>query len=162
MEKFWPFESFYKKRLNISEEETQQIKLFIHNFKNSIDSNQITTYKKINPLTELQALKKLKNQIEEFLNDLNLDLDENWIQLYKKENFHLPHTHVGSAYSGVIYIDGKTNEGTSFLDPQGNIYTSEFIKNDLILFPSHIIHYVNFQQTDTNRIIISFNTKRRR
>ena len=161
MQKFWPFESFYKTSLKISKEESNQIKIFMNNFKNSVDNTQITTYQKINVL-DLPILKNLRDQIIKILDSLDLNLDDNWGQLYKENNFHVPHTHYGSEYSGVIYIDGDGSEGTNFLNTKGEIYTSEFKINDLILFPSHILHFVNVQKKDNNRTIISFNTKRRK
>ncbi len=159
IEQFWPFEHFYRTTLKISKEESDQVKIFMHNFKHSVDPTQVTTYQKLNILS-LPALKNLRSQIVEVLNFLNLNLDDNWAQLYKENNFHVPHTHYGSEYSGVIYIEGNSPNGTSFLNPKGDVYTSEFKVNDLILFPSYILHFVNVQQEDNNRIIISFNTKK--
>ena len=157
--KYWPFQFFYKIPLNILKEEKEQIKFFLHNFENSTDINQTTTYKKINVLN-LPLLKNLRDQVIKIIEPLNLILDNNWAQLYKKGDSHVPHAHYGSEYSGVIYIDGETTEGTNFISPiNAQISTANFNTNDLILFPSNILHYVNIQGDNTNRIIISFNTK---
>ena len=161
MQKFWPFESFYKTNLKISKEELDQIKIFMLNFKNSVDDTQITTYQKINVL-DLPILKNLRNQVVKILDSLNLILDGSWAQLYKENNFHFPHVHYGSDYSGIIYMDGHNSEGTNFLNVRGNIYTSKFKKKDLILFPSYVLHFVNVQKKDNNRTVISFNAQRRK
>ena len=157
--KYWPFKFFYKVNINISKEEKEQIKLFLNNFENSVDIDQTTTYKKVNVLN-LPLLKNLRNEVIKVIDPLNLVLDNNWAQLYRKADLHVPHAHYGSEYSGVIYIDGDTKEGTNFISPvDSQVYTANFNLNDLILFPSHILHYVNFQKDNTNRTIISFNTK---
>jgi hypothetical protein len=156
--KYWPFKSFYKINLNISEKETEQIKLFVNNFKNSVDADQTTTYKKVNVLN-LPLLKNLRNKVIKVIESLNLVLDNNWAQLYRKGDRHAPHAHYLSEYSGIIYIDGDTQEGTNFISPVGaGCYSTKFNKNDLILFPSHILHFVDVQKDNTNRIVISFNT----
>ena len=157
--KYWPFKFFYKVNINILKEEKEQIKLFLNNFKNSTDVNQTTTFKKINVLN-LPLLKNLRNEVIKVIEPLNLILDNNWAQLYRKGDSHDPHNHYGSEYSGIIYVDGDTEEGTHFVSPMDyKVYTSNFNTNDLILFPSNILHYVNFQKNNTNRTIISFNTK---
>ena len=157
--KYWPFRFFYKVNINILKEEKEQIKLFLKNFKNSVDTDQTSTYKKINVLN-LPLLKNLRDEIIKIITPLNLVLDINWAQLYREGDLHAPHAHNGSEYSGIIYIDGDTKEGTNFISPlNSEIYTTDFNLNELILFPSNIVHYVNFQKHNTNRTIISFNTK---
>jgi cupin superfamily acireductone dioxygenase involved in methionine salvage len=157
--KYWPFKSFYKINLKISEKETEQIKILLHNFKHSIDKHQTTTYQQLDILS-LPLLKDLKDQIIKILEPLNLVVGNNWAQLYRKGDHHAPHAHYLSEYSGIIYIDGDTPEGTNFISPVGaGCYTTKFNKNDLILFPSHILHFVDVQKDNTNRIVISFNTQ---
>lgn len=156
---YWPFQKFYKTKLEISDSERDQIKYLLYNFKDSSDDNQTTTYKNINILN-LPVLKNLKNQIIKILESKNLILTNNWAQLYLKGHSHEPHTHVTSFYSGVIYVDGNGIDGTNWIDSySGKIHVEKFEKNTLILFPSNIIHYVHYQTEDNGRIIISFNTK---
>jgi len=158
MKKYWPFQNFYKTTLDIKEKEIEQIKYLLYNFKDTSDVNQITTFKNINILN-LPVLKDLKQQIIDILDNLNLFLGNNWGQLYLKNQKHNPHTHTNSVYSGVIYIDGEGKDGTNFIDIySGLTFKEEFIKKTLILFPSNIIHYVDNQEKDNKRLIISFNT----
>tara|TARA_R110000824_G_scaffold25654_1_gene89187 strand:+ start:213 stop:785 length:573 start_codon:yes stop_codon:yes gene_type:complete len=171
LKKFWPFkDSFYKTKIYISEDEKKQIKLFLNNFKNSIDVNQTTTFEKINILN-LPTLKDLKKQITDILDSLDLLLDVNWAQQYKKGSEHPLHSHHGSVYSGVLYVDqSKETQGTAFLHPAGDVvkistnrfkylFKSNFEPSVLILFPSHVTHFVKPEKEDNGRIVISFNTR---
>ena len=78
--KYWPFKSFYKINLKISEKETEQIKIILHNLKHSVDKDQTTTYQQINILN-LPLLKNLKDQVVKILEPLNLVVGNNWAQL---------------------------------------------------------------------------------
>lgn len=159
MEKYWPFQNFYKTTLDIHENEKKQIKYLMYNFKETYDKNQISTYQNINILN-LPILKNLKKQITDILDTFDLYLGDNWCQLYLKNQKHEPHIHNQSVYSGILYIDSEGTDGTNFIDSySGIVFQEKFVKNTLILFPSNIIHYVNNQDKDNKRLIISFNTK---
>jgi len=159
---YWPFENFIKIKLNISETEKQQIKVMLQHFKDSNDPDQVSTFKVIDILG-LPLLNNLRKQITEVLDKISLSLTNSWAQLYKKGDAHEPHIHPESEYSGVIYIDGKGEDGTSFIDTySGKIHKEKFDLDTLILFPSKIIHFVNTQKKDDGRIIISFNTERKK
>jgi len=171
LKKFWPFEdSFYKTKVYISEDEKKQIKLFLNNCKNSMDPEQTTTFEKINILN-LPILKNLKKQITDILDSLDLLLAANWAQQYKKGNEHSLHSHLESVYSGVLYVDqSRETQGTVFVHPKGDVvklstnrfrylFKSNFEPSVLILFPSHITHFVKHEKEDNGRIVISFNTR---
>ena len=171
LKKFWPFDdSFYKTKVYISEDEKKQIKLFLDNFKNSRDPDQTTTFEKINILN-LPMLKDLKKQITDILDSLDLLLADNWAQQYKKGNEHSLHSHHGSVYSGALYVDqSRETQGTLFVHPTGDavkistnrfryLFKPIFEPSVLILFPSHITHFVKHEKEDNGRIVISFNTR---
>lgn len=157
LEKYWPFQSFYKTKLKILNEEKEQIKYLTYNYKDTSDEDHVTTYNRLNILN-FPLLKNLKKQITDILDQKELVLSLSWSQLYLKNHKHKPHTHLGSFYSGVIYVDGNGSDGTCFVDSLGNIYQEKFEKNVLILFPSQILHYVEPQNEDNGRLIISFNS----
>lgn len=162
MIEYWPFQKFIKTKLQISQEEKEQIKIMLYNFKNTTDPDQITTYQIIDFLN-LPILKKIKEQIENILNPLSLSIINSWGQLYRQSHFHEPHIHPASIYSGVIYVDGQGQDGTIFLDTySGATYCEKFEKDTLILFPSRIVHFVKSQKEDNGRIVISFNTERKK
>ena len=111
------------------------------------------------------------NQIINILDNHKLFLSNSWAQIYKKNQKHIKHTHANSAYSGIIYVDGDKNSGqTIFYHPLRDrlleydinfieIFKPEFKINKFILFPSYIVHEVLEEKEDSNRTIISFNTK---
>jgi hypothetical protein len=162
MLEYWPFKNFYKTKLEISEEEKQQIKMMLYSFKDSTNVDQITTYKIINIL-DLPILKNTKRQIDDILEKMSLSLINSWAQLYRQNDSHDPHVHPNSIYSGVIYVDGHGEDGTNFFDNYSEqIYQEKFEINSLILFPSKIIHFAKSQKKDNGRIIISFNTEEKK
>jgi hypothetical protein len=153
---FDPFEkqnSFYKYYLKITEAEINQISVLV---KSIGTPNQNTTFYSLNVLN-FPVLKNLRKQIISILDKKKFILGNNWAQLYNKKNYHDVHTHVGSDYSGIIYIKGETP--TIFYDRNFGQYYEEFEKNKMILFPSWIPHEVKPLQSDENRLIISFNAK---
>ncbi len=170
---------FYEYDVDIKKEEIYQIKLFTLQYENlQINTNkeQLSTYYSVNNIKtnilNFPLLKKLKEQIIDILNNHHLFLSNSWVQIYKKNQKHMKHTHINSAYSGIIYVDGNINSGqTIFYHPLRDrivseydakfveIYKPEFKLNKLILFPSYIVHEVLKEKEDSNRTIISFNTK---
>lgn len=155
---FDPFQEqnlFYKYKLQVSQEEIDQILLIINNqrFKNN---NQLSTYYTLNILN-FPILKNLKNQIITILDNYNLYLENNWVQLYNKEDSHGVHTHTKSHISGILYLCDK-GTSTTFYDREFNTYENNVEKNTLILFPSWIPHEVKKLTTNEKRLVISFNT----
>ena len=78
-----------------------------------------------------------------------------------------------SLISGIFYVDGD-NEGTEFYDPRPatSLFNPEFekenglnstkvifpfVRNRIILFPSHLEHSVPKSTSDKDRITVSFN-----
>ena len=169
---------FYEYNLDIKKEEIDQIKLLLLHYENlqiNTEQEQLSTYYPINNLRtnilNFPILKKLKKQIINILDNHKLFLSNSWAQIYKKNQRHLRHTHANSAYSGIIYMDGDKNSGqTIFYHPLRDrlldydinfieIFKPEFKINKFILFPSYIVHEVLEEKEDSNRTIISFNTK---
>ncbi len=169
---------FYEYDLNIKKEEIDQIKVLLLHYENlgiNTEQNQLSTYYPVNNLKtnilNFPVLKELKKQIIDILNLHKLFLGNSWAQIYKKTQKHKKHTHTNSAYSGIIYVDGNKNSGqTIFYHPLRDrlleydtnfieIFKPEFKINKFILFPSYIVHEVLEEKEDSNRTIISFNTK---
>jgi hypothetical protein len=155
MNSFDPFKyqnCFHTYKLKIKAEEINQVLILV---KNLNTGNQKTTYNYLNVLN-FPLLKKLKKQITDILDKHSLLLTDNWAQLYNKKNSHGVHTHGGSVYSGIFYIQGSSP--TIFYDRDYESYAKKFIKNELLLFPSWIPHEVKPLKIDEQRLIISFNT----
>jgi hypothetical protein len=164
IESFWPFENFYKTKIDITKININQLRFFLENNQPfSTDGEQTTSYGQTNIL-DLPALDNMKKQIQNILKELNIELAHSWAQLYKKGDSHHIHRHKGSVYSGVLYVDGPKAEGTTFVNPilhkeNFSVFTPKFENGSLILFPSNILHYANMHEENEPRIIISFNTK---
>ena len=155
MSSFDPFKyqnCFHTYKLKIKAEEINQVLILV---KNLNTGNQKTTYNYLNVLN-FPLLKKLKKQITDILDKHSLLLTDNWAQLYNKKNSHGVHTHGGSVYSGIFYIQGSSP--TIFYDRDYESYAKKFVKNELLLSPSWIPHEVKPLEIDEQRLIISFNT----
>jgi len=98
-----------------------------------------------------------------------------WINVNGLGHFNAPHTHPGSIFSGVYYVDGQEDSGNLMvLNPnpfnlndswieEYNTYTSAHwwfppTPGTLIIFPSSLLHYVEPNRNTKERISISFNT----
>jgi len=152
---FDPFEyqnTFYEYDLDISVEEINQILFLVKDVQTNEQKN---TYEYLNILN-FPILKNLKQQIITTLDSHELFLRNNWAQLYNKNDAHDVHTHLGSDYSGIIYIQGESP--TLFYDRSFSSYSYKFKKNKLLLFPSHIPHQVKRLDSNEERLVVSFNT----
>ena len=157
MKKFDPFlyeHLFYEYKVKITTDEINQALILL---KNINTNNQKTTFDYLNILN-FPIFKKFKKQITDILDKHNLVLTNNWAQLYNSNNKHIIHTHYGSVYSGIIYINGLKPSPTIFYDSLFNMYNHKFKKNTLLMFPSMTPHEVKSLKTDEQRLIISFNT----
>jgi hypothetical protein len=156
--KFDPFSyqnCFYKYKLKINYNEINQIIFLLKNDKKLHD--QKTTFNQLNVLN-FPLLKNIKSQIITILEKKNLLLGNNWAQLYNKKDRHRVHTHPGSDYSGIIYLNQNKTSPTIFYDKHFERYIHQSMENTLLLFPSHIPHEVEPLDKDEERLIISFNT----
>ena len=98
-----------------------------------------------------------------------------WINKNNKHNFNINHVHPGSNFSGVYYLE-VTKEGgelvfvrndtaasfnwvCDFIDDKNfsDSFTIKPKKNLLVLFPSHLSHFVKPHDEDICRISVSFN-----
>ena len=97
----------------------------------------------------------------------NTSLSNMWFNINHKGTGNCAHIHSGSSISGVFWIKVEKNHPPLlFYDPLGyqsenmglnsfeSFYPSE---GDIILFPSHILHMVDINHKETDRISLSFN-----
>ena len=88
-----------------------------------------------------------------------------WAQKYRANQYHQIHNHGALGYSAIFYAQfGDDHQATSFFAPfnnfiDGNLleYVPEVSEGDIIFFPSALMHQCKPVQSDTERIIISFN-----
>ena len=110
-----------------------------------------------------------------------LDIVNYWININGPQSYNMVHDHPNSHLSGVFYIDVPENSGhISFGNPQSfvshtelvtytnsareqhNQYVQNFIKpikGLLLIFPAHLKHGVLPNQSNEDRISISFNIR---
>jgi len=145
---------------------------------NNLDNNEYTF-----PLLEKvsENIQKVSNIIG--IKKQGLKLHNFWLNINSKKDFNLPHVHPQSIISGVFYIKSPPNCGNLMLknrnadlvksyfdywhlkeetDYAMNEITSQSWRivpeeNHLIIFPSWVEHYVEPNESDQERISISFN-----
>lgn len=103
----------------------------------------------------------------------NIMLANMWANVNLKNEYNLPHSHPGSVFSGVYYVKcNKLSGDIVFNRPdlqqhyilfkENNPYTFETYKfppeeGKVVIFPSHLSHYVLPNMSDEERISIAFN-----
>jgi uncharacterized protein (TIGR02466 family) len=103
-----------------------------------------------------------------------LTLTQSWLNFTKKGEHHHVHTHPNSIVSGCLYISAKQNEDMITFQkremPQFQIETdnvNEFnslemsvpvATNDIVLFPSNMLHRVPETTSSDIRISLAFNS----
>ena len=110
------------------------------------------------------------------LND-NVKIDNLWININQKSNFNTPHIHAESLFSGVFYVSAPDRCGnivfknpnplhscfisskdiTNYNDFNAGTWFYEPKPNMILIFPSWVEHYVMPNESDEDRISISFN-----
>jgi len=119
--------------------------------------------------------------------ELDFKIENSWVNRHQPNDFACSHWHSNSLLSGVYYIDTDYNTGdivfhrdrlhvnlfndtvsvefnyTNTLDQSKmNVYNTNNFglqpqKNDLVLFPSHLSHSVDTNQSNKLRYCIAFN-----
>ena len=110
------------------------------------------------------------DEIKQFINSIGsktYNVDAAWFEQSNKNHYHGIHNHGGSGYSSVCFINYKENEHTPtyFLSPFNNfmngktlIHTPQNItEGSIIFFPSAIHHFTSPNESDEERMVVSFN-----
>ena len=104
-----------------------------------------------------------------------------WININPPEAFNLKHNHPTSDLSGVLWIKSQKDCGNIIFDSPRSFathqeiecYNEDFKENNnyfhsfsfnpiagrLIVFPSHLEHHVDFNESEEDRISVSFNIR---
>ena len=104
-----------------------------------------------------------------------------WININPPEAFNLKHSHPTSDLSGVLWIKSQKDCGNIIFESPRSFathqeidsYTEDFKKNNnyfhsyyfpptegrIIVFPSHLEHFVDFNKSNEDRISVSFNIR---
>lgn len=111
-----------------------------------------------------------------FADHLKFKVGRTWINLNQNNNITRPHLHSSSLLSGVLYIKCNNSGPIMFMHPvmahqyvikpdmvkEYNKFTSADMSvtpevGKLVIFPSWLVHYVQNNQDESDRISIAFN-----
>ncbi len=123
-------------------------------------------------------LEFLKREVKDFMGSLDYTnpmeylIDASWITKTTKGKFALEHTHGATDISGVYYIKTNEKDGNLFFkDPNersvGNLLMDITVRQNvaplqqglLILWPGYLSHGTFANETDHERLSLSFNIK---
>lgn len=112
-------------------------------------------------------LQKVTKDIEEFKHSRpNLELYNVWFNINGTDAFNMTHTHPHSIYSGVMWIKAPEDCGNLVMvDPSAHNmfgivpteYEFEPVEGKVVIFPAHLPHFVKPNNSDEDRISVSFN-----
>ena len=105
----------------------------------------------------------------------NIRIREMWAIINKKDDFNVVHTHPNSLLSAAYYVKAPNNCGRFQIEDLNivkrhasplianqnelnmNVAGLEVTEGDLLIFPGYLPHKVSRNETDDDRIVISFN-----
>ena len=163
---------FYHYKVSNWKEKKEQLLDFVSNLSFKYFDQIADLYTTYGDQTSSIPLKILEDDIVKFTTEVKysgeMDADI-WFQKYYENQFHSPHNHGAIGYSAVLYInfDKRIHEGTRFLapfnDPDGNHieFVPDVDEGSLIFFPSYLYHYTLPNKSDTIRIVMSVNLRRK-
>tara|TARA_Y100001938_G_C7924728_1_gene346298 strand:+ start:60 stop:584 length:525 start_codon:yes stop_codon:yes gene_type:complete len=81
-----------------------------------------------------------------------------WFQVYNKGDWHGSHTHPGTHFTNVLYVNLPNKNLKTFLKkPNGEVFNFDAEEGDLITFPAYYEHSSPENKSNEQKIIISFN-----
>lgn len=137
--------------------------------KNLFDTGKLNTFK---TYLEENIRNYVKMVVPDYVKNRNYDfnIDSSWLTLNKKGHYSHMHHHGDSDVSGVFYVKTNSNDGRLVLENPNRLSTTSYLlntwqecafvrpeTNKLILFPGWLIHRVEKNTTDEERISFSFN-----
>ena len=113
--------------------------------------------------------KTISKQLEQFSkqNKISFELSDMWTVRYHTNDFHVPHNHGQTGYSGILYlVKEAAHPSTQFLLPWNDvkngvtqIYSPDVLEGDVIIFPSFLTHWTEPNKSDTSRVAVSFDLR---
>ena len=116
------------------------------------------------------------------LKDKEFHIEDLWININSPGAFNHKHNHPGSVFSGVLWVNAPKDSGQLVLDnpnaftmwDEMTSYSDEFQKilpvhpayymtpteGMMIIFPSSLYHKVDLNESEENRVSVSFNIGR--
>ena len=131
---------------------------------------------------QYKFLISMKEYIFDVFNNYGWDIDpkkivctEMWAIINKKDSFNLIHTHPNSYLSAAYYVKAPENCGKFLVENPNSVSNHSYPKiyketefnanirglnvkeGDLLFFPSYLPHKVGKNQSEEDRVVISFN-----
>lgn len=143
-------------------------------------SNYILSDNNLSGLKEsiLLNLKRYLRDILQFADDIDFYITTSWVIKHYKNHYSQQHRHRNSLFSGVVYLQVDSESGIiKFNDDRSsplfphqlhlrckntNIYNTRSFtilpeNNDIIIFPSNLMHEVSPNKSDLVRYTLAFN-----
>ena len=163
---------FYHYKVNNWKEKKEQLLDFVSTLSFKYNEEVTDLHTTYGDPTSSIPFKILQDDILKFTTEVEYSGDmhaEIWFQKYYENQFHTPHTHGTIGYSSVLYInfDKKIHKGTIFLSPFNHPdgkhieYAPDVDEGSFIFFPSYLYHYTLPHKSDTIRIIMSMNIRKK-
>ena len=163
---------FYHYKVSNWKEKKEQLLDFVSNLSFKYFDKPADLYTTYGDQTSSIPLKILEDDILKFTTEVKYSGEINaeiWFQKYYENQFHSPHNHGAIGYSSVLYInfDKRIHDGTRFLapfnDPDGNHveFAPDVDEGSLIFFPSYLYHFTIPNKSDSIRIIMSMNIRKK-
>ena len=115
--------------------------------------------------------KLFQKELQQFREEIGVSMFEVkdvWTAEYRKGDWHPPHTHGSTGYSGVLYLDYDIDEHTPtyFIDPSSHPVSDTTIvkfpiamEGVITIVPSSLIHFTYPNESDKIRRIVGFDLK---
>lgn len=119
-----------------------------------------------NYIHHLQEL--IKPELFQFCQEaeVSCSMTDAWTVRYRRGDYQTPHTHRAWGFSAILYVeyDHKVHTPTTFIcpwqDPRTDTTTlvqpQSVKEGTIVIFPSYTLHYVNPNQANKIRTILSF------
>lgn len=126
-------------------------------------SNKGEGYQTEDDLHFLPPFISLHHKLNHFLSfslDIPCNIVSLWGNISPPNSYNQTHTHPGCDMAGVLYLDTPPNSGDiNFYD--FSVYNRSYVhtpqQKEILVFPAHLHHSVDLNQSKQHRISISFN-----
>lgn len=88
----------------------------------------------------------------------NLKLDNIWFQQYEKGDFHGWHTHAGSFYNCIYYLNLDDKNSKTTFRITDNEFQVDVEEGDVLCFPGVILHCSKENKSNNKKTVCVFNT----
>jgi len=93
-----------------------------------------------------------------------INLTDIWAIKYKQHDYQIPHHHGRSMYTGILYLNlAKEQDTTTYISPSPSeisgatrLVKIEAKEGSLVVFPGHLLHFVDPNPINKERIVVSF------